>query len=518
MSDTPDSEDPLPTGFDARFSRLVNAVLDKKAILKEIIVKHGGKNLYDYAKDYMDVNLLPPLVRRQDEVIGLISRMVGEQLGSDVQQSVARQLKKYYYVSTADHHGPITSQFFLSSNLLASAPYFEHGDPVFENVIVLACANVSLNNSSFPRGLLYTSYANDKLNVMKVAFSPAADRLCPVYNFRPYTQNDIERAKKDLRQQEKEKLISPEVGSKMTGILEEIYDRKEVYESKSYSEQITKTNFHLWKKFFNNGKALPNLIYFPIEDIVNRLLIEFHLSMDTTVTHMLFDPDYDVLFSQYFDGIQGAFSLAEKRGTYLFWALPPGAKYRIQLWKQGNELVSEDGTYRVELTPDKIRTAIESHELIPAMLMCYIVLSFYYGLKCLGGFSQVNYLTYMKNAYLKMQVDRGNYRSTEVCARAQTKELCGDVTIIFAGGPSGEMIPATGLDLILYGTEKTWPNFLEVSKTITIKEALYATMPEFYRIVYPESERLAELNDISSADITCALGLDKKIKPCVYVR
>jgi hypothetical protein len=241
------------------------------------------------------------------------------------------------------------------------------------------------------------------------------------------------------------------------------------------------------------------------------------MSTDTTITHILFDNDYEPLIDQYFENIQGAYSRKENYGTYLFWALPKGSKYRMQLWKQGKYLVSEDGSYKIELTPDAIEKALETKELIPSMMLTFIVLSFYYGLKCLGGFSQVNYLTFMKNAYIKMQTERGNYRSIEVCARAQTKEIS-EYTIAFVGGPSGEVIPATGIDLILYGDEKTWPTLMEESKTIGLEEAINPLMPEFYSIIYPEVARDPELSKVTPTDITNLTKLDSKIKACCQIK
>lgn len=314
----------------------------------------------------------------------------------------------------------------------------------------------------------------------------------------------------DVRQQEAEKIH---------GIIDEIYAQPEILGMPTYSEQITKSNFHLWKKFFEVSNVTPpNLIYLEVESLVNRLLIEYHIFSHTIITHFLFDPEYDPLIYQYFEGIMGAFSRKEKWGTYLFWALPKGAKYRMQLWKEGNFLVTEDGSYKIELTPENIKKALDSKELLPSMMLCFIVLSFYYGLKCLGGFSQTNYLTLMKNAYIKMQVDLGNYRSIEVCARAQTKEMGGDFTIAFLGGPKGEMVPATGLDLILYGNEQTWSCLIEESKLITLQDGVSALMPEFYRILYTEPEREAELMAVTPDDIAKLIHLDEKIKPCVEIK
>jgi len=40
-------------------------------------------------------------------------------------------------------------------------------------------------------------------------------------------------------------------------------------------------------------------------------LLRYHLDQDTNINHILFDPTYEPLIRQYFDGIMGAFSTAE---------------------------------------------------------------------------------------------------------------------------------------------------------------------------------------------------------------
>ncbi|MFO0781157.1 MAG: hypothetical protein U0519_04750 [Candidatus Gracilibacteria bacterium] len=503
-----------------KFEKLVDKVLDKRPVLREIIQKRGTKNLYEYAKDYINVNLNPPIQQRQDEMIGILQEEVERLLGKDVADSVATQLAAHYYVSTADHHGPVTHPFFINSNLLTAAPFFEHSDPALQNVIVLACGSVSLNNSSWPRGVLFNTCHKGKIETQRLSFFPAKDRLCPVFNYRPYTKEDIERCRGFLRDMIKDGSVHEEEGKKVDALLEEIYLTSSALDSRDFSEQVTKTNFHLWKKFFGPKYAqeAPNLIYLELESIVTKLLIKYHLYTDTVITHLLFDHAYDALVGKYFEGIQGAFDRKENYGTYLFWALPKGAKYRIQMWKEGDFLVTEDGSYKIELKPEIIQKALESKELMPSMMLSYMVLAFYYGLKCLGGFSQVNYLTFMKNAYIKMNVDRGNYRSIEVCARSQTKEMGGDFTLAFMGGPNGELVPSTGLDLILYGTDDTWPCLIEQSKQISLEEGIFTLMPEFYRILYLETERDPELLTVSAEDITKLLKLDEKVKACTNIK
>ncbi len=500
------------------FARLKEKVFAKRPVLEEIVQKRGSKNLYEYAKEYADVNLNQPILRRQEEFLGTFRREVARNLGDDVAESAVRQLRKYYFVSTTDHHGPVCHPFFLNANLISSVPYLDNHIPDLENVIVLSCANVSLNNSSFPRGLLFHSYAEGVTRRHRLAFSTCADRLCPVYNFPAYTSQDIDRVQKNLNEKVRKGEVREEHATIIRSLVDDVYRKDSVLDSRTYADQITKSNFSLWKRLFTpNHLTPPNLLYIELETLVTELLLDHHVHTDTTISRIIFDETYSPLVLKYFDGIMGAFSYAEKYGTHLFWALPKGAKYRIQLWKRGRELVSDDGSYRVDLTPDAIAAALKRRELIPSMLISYILLSFYYGIKCLGGFSQVNYLTFMKNAYIKMQVDLGEYENIEVCARAQTKELGGDISIAFLAQPDGKLIPATGVDLIVYGSQQTWQVLVEQSKLIGIGEALNPLMPDFYRIIYSKADREQELSSVTAEEITRITGLDKKIKACAQL-
>lgn len=516
-------EDPLPAGIageklSENFQRLRESVFKKRPVLEEIIRKQGHKTLHRYAEDYFDVNKGYGFIERRNQFMIIFRNHITRLLGEDIAKSAVNQLKKYYFVSTSDHHGPLTHPFFVNSNLLASLPYFDHTDHLLQNIIVLSCSNVSLNNSSFPRGLLFNSYAKGKMQMHRLSFLPSNAHSSTVYGFRPYTKEEVSKVRLALKEKVKNGDVHNAEAEKLNALIDEIYDRPEIFGCKSFSDQMVKTNYKLWQKFFKSSiGAPPNLIYVEQESLVIDLLITHHLHQDTVVNHILFDSHYDDLIKKYFEGIMGTFSLAEGWGTYLFWGVSNEKNYRVSLFKQDNKLVSKDGSFVLELTPESLKEALETKQIIPSMMMIFIVISFYYGLKCLGGFNQVNYLTLMKNAYLRAMVDRGNYRSIEICARAQTKEIGDGLTIAFLGGPNGELIPATGIDLYLYGTDETWTKIVQESKIVTLEEALNPLMPEFYKIIYPDTERQSALLEITSENITKITGLDKKIEPCANI-
>lgn len=509
-----DSKPPLAAHH--LFDRLKEKVLVKRPVLQKILAKRGQKNLLEYAHDYVDVNLNPPIQKRQNDMLETIFEAVEARFGKKTAWSVLRQLEKYYFVSTADHAGPLTHPFFVNSNLLTAASMLSRRQHVLQNIVVLACANISFNNSSFPRGILFHTSGKKGLQSHRLPFLSAKPKAQTIYRMPPYGAEEIKKTLEALKLKFSQGEVGPRENDLLRALVQDVYNQPEILACKSYAEQMSRTNFHLWKRFFGASNVkLPNLIHLEQEDIVVRLLSKYHLEKDTIINHILFDPAYEHYLTTYFEGIFGSFSRQASTGTYLFWALPEGQRDNLQLWRKGNYLVSKDESYKIELHPEVIKKAMESKELIPSLLLNFITLSFYYGLKCLGGFNQVNYLTLMKNSYIRMNVDLENYRSIEVCARAQTKEMCDGLTFAFLKDPQNGLALATGVDLILYGNKASWKDLISVAKNITFDEALSPLMPEIYRISYDESEWEPDLLTVQEKDINKMLNLEAKIKPCV---
>lgn len=500
------------------FQSLKEAVLDKRPVLKTIIKKRGEKTLLEYANQYVDVNLSPTIPRRQNEFVSVLKEVVEQRLGKAVAESVVRQIEKYYFVSTADHTGPITHPFPLNSNLLTSAAISTHSDPDLENVIVLSCANISVDNLDFPRGIFFHNYKNRKLQTHRLGFYTSNHRPPSVYTLPAFTKNEVNKIYHLIDVKRDKEEIDEALHEKITKLVAEVYDQNEVYQSLNYDEQMTKTNFRLWEKLFSESKIkLPNLVSLGLEDIVVRLLTKYHLYEDTILTHMLFDPRYEPFINEYFENISGSFSRKESTGTYLFWALPKGSRYNMQLWRKGNYLVSKDESYKIELRPEAIQKAMESKELIPNLLLDFATVCFYYGVKCLGGFDQVNYLTHMKNSYIKMNVDLENYRSIEVCARAQTKEICVGLSLAFMEFGNHEIALASGPDLFLYGGKDSWSHFMETAKKLTLDDAISPLMPEMYETTFDQKDWDPEMLSIREKDINELLGIKGKINPCIRI-
>lgn len=505
--------DPGDVQLKLLFSELQEEVFKRRPVLRRLLNERGDVSLHAYASGYAKTEVAGDLDNRQAEFIGAFRDRVKNLLGEQVADRAARQLQKSYYVSTADHHGPICHPFFLNSNLVAAAPHVGRVDTA-STVIVLSNSNVSLNNSSYPRGLLFTSMATGTPKTVFLPLFPASERLCPVFGFRPFAENDVKKVKKIIQTGIQDNSVEQGVGEKVLGVIDDVLLHPDVLGSKTYSDQITRLNFTLWRKFFH-GRSAPDLVYLELESLVLDLLTKFHLDRTTLIHQYLFDPAVRASVIREFDGILGSFTTSDKSGTFMFWALAPGQKYRQRLWVSGEYLVTDDGTYRVELTPTSIREAITRGELIPSTMLSYAIVALYYGVKCLGGFSQINYLTFMKDAFLRVAGSVADASSVSVAQKVVTDSMCGDFTVAVMATEEGMHVSMTGLDLIVYGDEQTWDRLLQNISTLSIRDSLIPMMPEFYNIIYPQLERRAEFAVITSADVATIISGGKMVEPCV---
>jgi hypothetical protein len=492
------------------FTHLTEMVFAKSPILKENFEKNGKKTLFEHAQSYRENKLSVSALARRPELVSAVSARAIKIFGEEIAHSIAKQLEKNFFVSTADHHGMICHPFSLSANLIGATQA-----SALENLLVFSCGNVSLNNSSFPKGLIFHSDSHDYRAIQQLSFFPASENQRPVLGVQGYTIKDIARVKRNLWSMVKSKTVRMEVAEKITETIDGVYAKPNILGIESFSNQVSLTNMSLWQKFFSTNQTAPRLVYIDQESLVSDLLLSHHLFKETMISRIIFDETVASIFSKHFDGIRGGFSKKEKKGSYLFWAIPEGAKYRQQLWLEGCELVSADGSCRIPLEAEAIAEKLESGELVPSMLLTFLVLSFYYGLKCLGGFLQPSYLTAMKHAYSQTLRDMGAKEEIEVFANTDTKAMGGDLALAFLQDKNKQLHQATGLDLILYGDTNVWSKLVDLSKHMTVEESVAVMMPLFYSVLYQGEEVEKSLVNINVEGIIKLVGLDKKIKPCV---
>ncbi len=443
------------------FHELQEAVLLQTPALQTVLKKNKHLTIQDYFKK--NLAFVSAISNdRQEELLSTIDSLIRTNVEPSIAETAIRHLRKFYYVSTADHHGPITHPFFVNSHLAQSYANQEQG---LNTIFVFSCAGISLNNSSFPRGLFFH---DTKLEKKRYHFFSLKNRHQSVFGFPAYHTTAIEKNIATIRRQEK-----------MHHLVREIYLEEQVLNETYYADQISRSNYTLWKKI--PGQEKTNLVYLAQEDIVNKLLSTFHLKQSTFLTELISNVSIIEQFEDCFEDIRGALSKKGHKGTTLFWAVQNGERKGLIL--KNNRLETIDGSFKVSLSSEDIQEKIEKKYLMPSMALSFIVLSLYYGLTCGGGFLQVNYLSEMKQAYLKLLKNIGEINELERVEKITTDYFCGEFAFAMMGNEN-RIAKASSIDLILYGNTNTGKELQELAKSCTLGESIDQMMPVFYKILY----------------------------------
>lgn len=492
------------------------AIWARRPILGEIMAKHGEQNLFDYTKDFLDVNKSPLLDARKEELFAVVGDLSQERFGKEIADGVVEQLRTMALVSTTDHHATLQHPFFLNSNIVSSLPCVEAGN-VLKYSIVFSFASTSLNNASaFARGLLFHGDKKGSQSLQKLSFFGDKEKMAVTYGMRPFTREDLDRALEQLGKKERTGEVTPDRAEGVRELIEKFYATPDILNTPDLCAQLAKVNLNLWPEFFHPyNDTIPDLIYLEIETIVRELLIRYHFkNPDSAIYQLLFNPDYAPLVLKHFNGIPGAFSTEKNWGTYLFWALDDkNHRVHMHLDEDGKTLASDYRTRTSPMTPEGLTKALEEKTIFPGMFLCYLLVSLYYGVKCLGGFCQVSDLTRTKEAWGNFLREIGREEEANAIAPIQTKELGGDgMVLAYLKTESGELIPAMGIDLAIEEADAPFTRYIDLAKAIRFKEIMAPMVPEIYKVLFTAEERNPDFLAQSPEQIMESTGLQEKIK------
>lgn len=334
-----------------------------------------------------------------------------------------------------------------------------------------------------------------------------------VYGTRAFTREDLTKAEQELAKKEASGEMGEGFGNKIRDLMETNFGAADVLAAPDLASQITKINFHLWPKLFHGGmRKMPDLIYLEIETLVTELLLRYHLRNKESLIHrLLFDPQYRALALEHFNNLAGGFSRENKWGTFLFWAVDKKL-HRVRLELNTTQLFSMKRSFVFEMDPETLESALRSKQIFPSMLLCYLVVSFYYGMKCLGGFCQVHDLTMAKAAWDRVLRAQGEDEEAEAILPLQTKELGGDgLVLAYLKTAKGELVPATGIDMALESENTSFEFFVELSKKVTLNKMMNSMLPEIYTVLYSFPDRDPALIKLSPEQILRETGLQESL-------
>ena len=444
--------------MDLSFDAIRKTVLDAKPVFAQVLEEHGSESVYDYfARATSNVLAVPE--HRKKEFLSVFRDMTARILGEDVANRAAAELAESWYVSTADHHGILTDPYFGSSALVQSFVSRAAGRTT---AIALPCGGISISNATFPRGFLLH---DDMLAMVRLHLVSRTESTATVFGKESYGQVQMGLLAKEMHASALSQALKEKFERSIMPLLENTLYRGFA----GYAEQVTHLNFNLWKQI--PGERDTDLVYLEQESLVAELILRHHLGRETVIGKLLSSKQYQESFAKQFDGISGAHSAQEEKGTFLFWAIESGKRIALRA-----------GDARI-VTTESIRSGLSSRTLMPGMALTYCVLAFYYGLTCGGGFSQVGYLTEMKQAYVRMLEELGVLANERTLLDSiSTREFCGDLLLAMLSS-GAEIAPATPIDLILRADAGHMETLKQFSRKLSLKDATLPLFLELYRIV-----------------------------------
>lgn len=503
----------MPTAL----QELKAAVFRRQRVLAEIYERHGAESLWHYANGWQTADVFKP----EDFFLQAVGRLLAKIYSPDIASGALAQLQQEPLVSTIDHHGILNHPFFINSNLIFSLRQNQ------KYLICLTTSGVSLNNSSWPGSFVL----HNKQGVMK-RLSFFLDKLKTTCVFAAPALTEANSAKVlDIIVSDSDLDAGGKL--KLQTLVREIFSSGTVRQLDNFSDQACAISSQLWQKFFPQA---PLVVYLPVESLAARLIIETIIPDSNHLLHQLFfTPLGWQLLEKHFEGSLGAFQSAAPPsipplskggrsgislksqsdfwgaprggvGSFLFWGINESGK-RVRLHREGSRVLGS-GLMEFELSPEVIAQALCQRHLYPTGLVCFLVL-LYYRVTCLGGFNQVNWLTDIKDKFLKLLAELDCPDLITKIKPIPTQNFA-EANLAFLLS-NRRLIKATGIDIYLSGLD-AYPRYQASAKELTLKESVESLLPEIYRVITPAENRRDKLLMLTDELIAEKNGMAEKIR------
>ena len=402
-------------------------------------------SLVDYSRRiYTENNRAHPIVAQA--ITAIAKRCLGDEVAGNVQKSLSGN----NYVSTVDHHGPLSHAAFFQPHLVRTILDRQENIPA---TIVLSCGSVSLDNHTFPRGLFFHSEEGMRVRLPLISLR---DRHVSVYGAKPFAYQDIAHNLSNIK-------TCPSVVEALTSVFEDV----ELYTKDTYRDQVTFINHRLMERILPRES---DFVSITIEEVVREILCTEYLFSNSGIAPMLFDTEARTRFLVATNGIQTSHDFARPNTTVLFWGLQNGV--RIPLRINDGMLIDREGLIGIPFDQYHIEAALRAEQIFPNLALCLLVLSSL-GMQLGGGFFQVDYLPQLiaKTEHLCVSLNHG------MSFKESAHFMGGDYLLL----PSMNASAVTLLDHIRH--PMTSHEILQFGNTTTVSEAIDRIIPEVYHIL-----------------------------------
>jgi hypothetical protein len=479
----------------------------KSTEINGAIYEYGDVTLKDY------LNKLQPNLQNtyqsRDDLISIVYQYAKEILGEALATRTASDLSENPVVLTANHHGIDYFSHSFQGSLLYSLAQSIRSKPL-TTVPVFSCANIPLDNATYPQGMLFYQVEANQLGTMPKKLPVFSNRLRRqlVSSAPSFDEEMVKRARKRLNKMVNDGHISDNIRDTADKVLSEDYNNPLVMEQSTYSNQSVLVNNLIWQRLFQDTNHPSQVVYLELEKIVEKILRLDLKNENSLIWQTMFEASLRNSVLDELDQAPACWDLSQlnKRmhlsqingsnnkatngcGTVFFWGINnAGRRVPLHIKSSGAKraifvgIDDHNQLWELDYTPEAIQVALNEGRLLPSLFTCFLVLSFARGLKCIGSYFQAEYLPNMQkglvNALRKFpEFDDVATSVQKVDSNFYLSGMLAFMTLI----ENDMIIPAGPLEIISKGGIKN--EDIEKILSLTVRDAhlasLLETLPDF---------------------------------------
>lgn len=400
----------------------IAALSRKYPAAAELLARHGDKTLRAYLGQLR--HRPSPDILPSEDLLEAVQDYFTPFFGAKTAKECAAILRRSRCVTTANHHHPAFEYMTVQDTILYDQWLRLQGE-TGEVVPVVACANLSLTSTLYPRGMVVYDCTLPEGRLRLPLYSWKLRRPC-VAAIGGITPEMVDNVLKRLPQETRQGSIMPEMSAALERCCREVLLSDQVQRYDTLREQTTVINDMISQRYFTDRR--PRYIWMPMETITARLLAR-DLRREGGILHqMLFREGLRTALLRELDGVAGCWT-GDTGGTHFFWGLDSrGIRFPLRLWEEAGKTVlagcsSLGEDVRVPFTPRALAEGMREQTLLPGMFLCFLEMHFLRDFTVFGGYYQPTYLAQMRRGMVQAMRELGGFDEEAAVIEAKRSDM-----------------------------------------------------------------------------------------------
>lgn len=388
----------------------------------ELLARHGDKTLRAYLGQLR--HRPSPDILPSGDLLAAVEDYFTSFFGAETARECAEVLRRSRCMTTANHHHPAFEYMTVQDTILCDQWLRLQGE-TGEVVPVVACANLSLTSTLYPRGMVVYDCTLPEGRLRLPLYSWKLRRPC-VAAIGGIVPEMVDNVLKRLPQEVRQGSITARMGDTLERFCREVLLSEEVQRYDTLREQTTVINDMISQRYFTDRR--PRYIWMPMETITARLLAR-DLRREGGILHqMLFREGLRTALLRELDGVAGCWE-GNTGGTHFFWGLDSrGIRFPLRLWEEAGKTVlagcsSLGEDVRVPFTPRALAEGMREQTLLPGMFLCFLEMHFLRDFTVFGGYYQPTYLAQMRRGMVQAMRELGGFDEEAAVIEAKRSDM-----------------------------------------------------------------------------------------------